>query len=425
MRPSHAPSAPEATRFPQAARAARAGLFVVLGALAPLMACKVGLPDSPDAAREAAVDSDGARLISVPGAGATINLRQMMTDAGATVIQGLIYLSPPSPLQQGSGIIREYDLPKDAAPWVKMVVAPTGTITLLMEGDPIGMVFRCLPPKPTGGAFCPGAELPSATSLRTSDALSDGGPDAALLLNQDAGILLDAAYVDAQVDLSDAGMMDAQAPLVDAGMPDVQVLDADGGVPSLDAGMIDAGSMVDAGTSSSPVKPEITKAEAVSASKEIIPLLPNSPTNKLKDVAKLLTSSSQHPDIDKQDKNKLQETIRTELGQRYNKQDYKTIVAVLHFLKNTLTAEDLANLKAGGNPAYVETLQKSLILAELETFKNKAGLDSLAAKLYKNGEVPMPGKAKEALIKWVKAGQISLAEWQKALAEVKAVFPTL
>lgn len=121
------------------------GLAGSVAVPAVLPACKASLSDSVNLSNKAnkeAVDKDGSRVIVIPHPGAVIVYETKETDGGIK-LEALMQISDSSFLHQVSRDIREYPLPAEADPWVRMVIEPSGRISLRHKADETALVFDC------------------------------------------------------------------------------------------------------------------------------------------------------------------------------------------------------------------------------------------------------------------------------------------
>jgi uncharacterized protein YkwD len=244
-----APEQAESSRSSSLLRAAR-GKIAMLGLIGAaalptsLQACKVSLSAElimANKAREDAVDKDGAKIISVPNMDTMIILGSYevkVEDNDVKKIKGLMHISDISPLQTLPENIREIQLPKDAHPWVRMVVEKSGRITLRTEDNLVALNFNCTGLGQGQTMSCYGkeikpeeldAQIAQGTSQYEIDrlnAVKDAGADV------DADTKTDAGDADAGVTTTEAGPKDAGS--------DTDASDADAGATKTDAAPQDA-----------------------------------------------------------------------------------------------------------------------------------------------------------------------------------------
>jgi hypothetical protein len=155
-----------------------AGLMM-LGATA-LPACKVAIlnleVDRSDPIRAAALDEDGSRIFTVPGADGVVHLSRVEKDEGMEIV-GLLNLSGSSPIspmklepscqhkhnpeyKQEEEFV--YPLSPEAFPWMRVVRETSGAITLRAVNNQIVLLFddcRFTADDANRNVSCLGAEI--------------------------------------------------------------------------------------------------------------------------------------------------------------------------------------------------------------------------------------------------------------------------
>ncbi|MFH0837942.1 MAG: hypothetical protein V1880_01605 [Patescibacteria group bacterium] len=157
-------------------RSARSKVAALSLGLLSLSGCKVCLSFNTDtaegkteiakeAARRAAVDESGTRIIHIPEASASVILDRSEVEGCRSKITALLDISFISPMRQPNGDelkkyeLQEYELSKDDHPWTKLVAGPDGNIGLKLKGDALALEFKCS--KATGvheSVYCTGGE---------------------------------------------------------------------------------------------------------------------------------------------------------------------------------------------------------------------------------------------------------------------------
>lgn len=149
MRSPNTPEQTESSLFsPRSTRSRIAAAMIGLAgsAVVPtaLPACKASISVSAEVnlANQAREKILKTKFIIIGNPGAVIVFDKVETDAGIR-LKALMRISSSSRLHQVTNTVREYSLPEDADPWSRMVVEPSGRISLRTKHNQIALVFKC------------------------------------------------------------------------------------------------------------------------------------------------------------------------------------------------------------------------------------------------------------------------------------------
>lgn len=382
--------------------------ITLIGAMGTGCCFSLGFNTNPvEKARSEAVNGcENVKHIRIPEARASVLLGR--EEEGKELVKALLYIEPTSPLRTHPTRAVTYKLPTDSEPWESLVIEPSGRITLRIEGNAIALSFDCAALTNESPPTCIGKEIDpkelavdpdSDAGVPESEAGAETATDAATDATTDAG-------ADAQTDIPEGPdrIFDENGKIIYNTTPEIaaQLEKLRPALEAADLGWLkivarEAAKKANNGKYKDQIETliqemeagaqdnlrEIANKENISSAilvllsqypealtqvakvlkvdlgnseetathetatkelSEIRSILESATDEKVKKVAKMISHTTD-AEMSRMNRSQVMADLTDWLGQHYSSKDYKTITAVIHFLKGEVTDADKAHIR--------------------------------------------------------------------------------